>query len=75
MAAKGHLAVRADCFYVAGGHLAEGLGWVGVLGGHDGQAGVTTMIYGKLYAALRMLSNERMLLSCECACPSTRLSD
>ena len=26
LAAKGHLAVGADCFYIAGGHLAEGLG-------------------------------------------------
>jgi hypothetical protein len=39
-ATEGHLAVRAYCFYVAGGHFAEGLGlagWVGVLGGHDGR--------------------------------------
>jgi hypothetical protein len=42
--AEGHLAVGADCFYVSGGHLAEGLGWVGVLGGHDGWVGMVVMI-------------------------------
>lgn len=48
MAAEGHLAVRAYCFYVAAGHLAEGLGGVGVLRGHDGWADVTMIIYGKV---------------------------
>ena len=70
MAAEGHLAMRAYCFYVAAGHLAEGLGWVGVLRGHDGWADVMIVIYDKLYVALWMLSNERMLVSCEIECPN-----
>ena len=42
LAAEGHLAVRTDRFYVAGGHCAEGFGvvgwsWGAASGSHGGR--------------------------------------